>query len=200
MSDCARPLDPSIGFALLAAGRGRRFGDGKLAADLGGMPLWRWAARCAERAGFTTRYLIVAGEGALPRTEDAVGWQQAVNPRADEGISTSIQLACRLAADCDRLVLGLADMPFVEASHLRQIALEDGVVFTRYPSGRNGVPAGFPNSEFATLAGVRGDRGAASLDWTMPVESCSAPPDSLMDVDRQADLHLARARLERESN
>ena len=195
MSDCAPPLDPSIGIALLAAGRGSRFGGGKLSSDLGGVPLWRWAARGAERAGFTTRYLIVPAADALIGSEDADGWQLAVNARADEGISTSIRLACRLAAGCDRLVLALADMPFVKASHLRQIALDNGVVFTHYPSGRRGVPAAFPSAQFATLAALTGDRGAASLDWTMPVATRSAPPDSLIDVDRQVDLDLARARL-----
>lgn len=193
MNDCAPPLDPKIAFALLAAGKGRRFGGGKLVADLGGSPLWRWAARSVEQAGFVTRYLIVPGDGAFVMGEGAEGWTIAENPDADEGISTSIRRACELATDCYRLVVALADMPFVEPDHLRTLAGGAGVIFTGYKSGRLGVPAAFPRDAFPRLAGLTGDRGAAALDWGQ--DAISVRPtsyDSLLDIDRNLDLEHAR--------
>ena len=52
MSDCVPPIDPEVGFILLAAGRGKRFGRDKLTQDFRGQPLWSWVALAAEEAGF----------------------------------------------------------------------------------------------------------------------------------------------------
>ncbi len=194
MNASAPPLDPSIAFALLAAGRSQRFGGGKLEAVLNGKPLWRWAADTAEVAGFATRFLIVP---APPKPETAAeGWTIAVNANADAGIATSISLACSLATDCRRVVIGLADMPFVEPDHLRVLAMAEGVAFTRYPSCREGVPASFPREAFARLANLQGDRGAATIDWAAD-RAAIAPtsPASLIDIDTPQDLERARAQL-----
>ncbi len=191
MSSYAPPLDPSIAFALLAAGRSERFGGGKLEASFAGKPLWRWAADTAAAAGFATRFVIVPDP---PMQLDAAeGWTIAVNSNADCGIASSIALACSLATDCRRLVIGLADMPFVEAGHLRALAMAEGVAFTSYHSGREGVPTGFPREAFATLASLQGDRGAATLPWANRVAITPTSPASLIDIDTPEDLERAQA-------
>ena len=192
-SASAPPLDHSIAFALLAAGGAERFGGGKLRADLGGRPLWRWAADSAEVAGFVTRFLITS-EADAPLLEGAAeGWSVHVNHHAHEGMASSIRAAGQLAAPCARLVIGLADMPFVEPAHLRELALGTGVAFTRYPAGREGVPAAFPTACFAALEKLRGDRGAAALDWNADRTALPPPtPETLFDVDILADLDQAR--------
>ena len=189
----APPLDPSIAFALLAAGSAERFGGGKLLADLGGRPLWRWAASSAERAGFTTRILIVPNADGLSGTIAAQRWSIRINTRSQEGIASSIGLACEAAGPCQRLVIALADMPFVEPAHLRSLALDSGPLFTRYPTGRNGVPAAFPRDRFAALATLRGDRGAGMFPWARHARSIAPPsPERLLDVDTARDLDRAR--------
>lgn len=196
MNASTRQLDPSIGFALLAAGESRRFGGGKLDAPLGTKPLWRWAADTVVAAGFVTRLLIVSEKTVPAQSLTANDWQTATNPNAQAGLATSIALACALAKDCSRLVIGLADMPFVEPDHLRALAQADGVVFTLYPSGRAGVPAGFPGDAFSTLAGLRGDRGAAGLNWGKPLNAIApASLASLLDIDTPDDLERARGQL-----
>lgn len=189
-SDLA-PLDPAIGIALLAAGAGRRLGGGKLQADLGGRPLWRWASEAAEQAGFFTRWLIAAPEFA---GEAPPGWQLAENAEASEGIAASLRLAAGLARGCRRLVVALADMPFVPPAHLRLLAEGDGTTFTRYPDGREGVPAAFPQGALPQLATLTGDRGARALPWGGGV-TCLSPSGalSLLDIDTAADLARARA-------
>ena len=52
MSGSATSLEPSIVFALLAAGGATRFGGRKLAANLADKPVWSWAVNAAAAAGF----------------------------------------------------------------------------------------------------------------------------------------------------
>ena len=82
--------DADTALILLAAGRSRRFGSDKLVAAFRGAPLWSWAARAAEEAGFAQRYLVVGPHSAIsPRP----GWQVVLNSRADEGMGASIAAA-----------------------------------------------------------------------------------------------------------
>ena len=190
---CAPSLDASIAFALLAAGSADRFGSRKLLADLGGRPLWRWAAANAERAGFKTRLLIVPASCYWSESDRADGWSLCVNSAPEEGMASSIRVACEAAGSCHRLVIALADMPFIEPSHLRRLAVSEHAVFTRYPNGRNGVPASFPRARFGSLATIQGDRGAGALAWAENAASMApASHVSLMDIDTANDLARAR--------
>ena len=185
-------------FALLAAGGATRFGGGKLAANLADKPVWSWAANAAATAGFVQRICIVRDGWAPAREMQALGWSVVVNPDADTGISSSIKLACTTAGPCRRLVIALADMPFVTSVHLRILAQLEGVSFTRYPSGKIGVPAAFPREVFHKLATLQGDRGAAGLDWGPDLTTVTpASPDTLIDVDTPDDLARASALLAR---
>ena len=198
MSDSAPSLEPSIMFAMLAAGGATRFGGGKLTRTLADKPLWQWAANTAVVAGFIQRICIVRDDSAPAREMQALGWSVIVNPDAQAGIASSIKLACSAAAACRRLVIALADMPFITSDHLRALAVSNEAAFTRYPSGHIGVPAAFPQQAFRKLSLLEGDRGAAGLDWG-PGMVAIAPssPDTLIDVDTPDDLNCARAMLAR---
>ncbi len=194
MTACAEPLDPSIAVALLAAGRGERFTGDKLASELGQRPLWQWAAETAVRAGFVTRFVVASEHSA--QLFSGASWQISVNASASEGLASSIRCAAQAAKDCSRLVLLLADMPFVEAGHLRSLALDEGALFTRYPDGRQGNPAAFPAAMFARLSSLHGDRGAGAHGWSDSADALPpVSPASLFDIDTAADLALAEARL-----
>lgn len=180
-------------FVLLAAGRGARMGGGKLTAELHGQPLWRWAARAAELAGFAER-CIVTNDAEIGAQAQATEWQVAANAQAAEGIAASLRIAAALPRADMRLVIALADMPFVAPAHLTALAAAPATVFTAWPGGKRGIPAAFTPQDRARLARLAGDRGAAALDW--PGASVVAPgsPDELLDVDTQADLARARER------
>lgn len=185
-------------FAMLAAGGATRFGGGKLTRTLADKPLWHWAADTATAAGFVQRICIVRNDWAPAREMQALGWSVVVNPDAEAGIASSIKLACTAAAACRRLVIALADMPFVTSDHFRTLALSEGVAFTRYPSGRIGVPASFPHDALRKLAMLKGDRGAASLNWGPRLTALTpASPDTLIDIDMPDDLVRASTILER---
>lgn len=185
-------------FALLAAGGATRFGGEKLATNLADKPVWSWAVNAAAAAGFIDRICIVREDWAPAREMQALGWSVVVNPEADTGMASSIKLACTAAGVCRRLVISLADMPFVTSDHLRILALAEGVAFTRYPSGKIGVPAAFPRDVLRKLATLQGDRGAAGLDWGSDLTTVTPDsPDTLIDVDTPDDLARASALLAR---
>jgi molybdenum cofactor cytidylyltransferase len=179
------PIDPGVGFILLAAGRGKRFGRDKLTQDFRGQPLWSWVALAAEEAGFAQRYIVSGPHSAIPARS---GWHAVINNRAAEGMGTSIAAGVRAAQHCSRVVIALADMPLVEPDHLRLLAEPDGPVFTRYTSGVEGSPAGFPRSVFDRLCALQGEAGARSLglpDATALAQASAAP---LADIATPEDL------------
>ncbi|MBD58748.1 MAG: hypothetical protein CL808_01315 [Citromicrobium sp.] len=190
MSGSALVLDPSITLALLAAGQSRRFDGAKLEAMLGDRPLWHHAACAAERAGFRSR-LLVCRAGASPAFARE-GWRVVENPEADRGIGSSIRAAVQASGAASRLVVMLADMPFVESRHLRALALASETVFSRYPDGSGGVPAGFSRADFGRLTGLESG-GAQQLAREGRGRALAPAEDrSLVDVDTRDDLARAR--------
>jgi len=179
-------------FALLAAGRGTRFGGGKLTADLAGRPLWRWAAESAVEAGLRHIH-VVTNDAIVTRECEAAGWTAHPNPQADEGMASSVRIAASATAQFERMVLALADMPFIEPAHLRRLASAPGVAFSRQPDRRDGVPAAFPRESGPRLSQLSGNRGAASLAWPGAQSFSPALNESLFDVDTPEDLERAQA-------
>tara|TARA_R110000751_G_scaffold2018_9_gene9112 strand:- start:45601 stop:46182 length:582 start_codon:yes stop_codon:yes gene_type:complete len=179
------PIDPGVGFILLAAGRGQRFGRDKLTQDFRGQPLWSWGARAAEEAGFAQRYIVSGPHSAIPARS---GWHTVTNDRAAEGMGTSIAAGVRGAQNCSRVVIALADMPLVEPAHLRVLAEPAGPVFTRYASGVEGSPAGFPRSVFDRLCALQGETGARSLGLPDATAIAPASAAALADIDTPEDL------------
>jgi len=183
-----RRIADDVAFAVLAAGSAMRFGGGKLDAPLRGRPLGRWATDAVEAAGAVARLLVV---GLRPpafaaRLEE---WTVVGNPDAARGIGTSIAAAVAAAAGRARLVIALADMPFVTADHLGRLARGEGMVFTRQADGRPGVPAAFPASVFRHLLDLPPDRGAAHLARTVPAAMIDPPNAAIrIDIDTQADM------------
>lgn len=191
----AKYAEGEIVIAVLAAGKGSRFGGGKLDAALRGKPLGRWITQSAEQAGFSRRIIIV-GRSAPRFVQSLLGWDVVDNPDAEDGMGTSIAAAAKAAQGCTRLVIALADMPRVSTAHLRNIASQSAVVFTAYPDGHAGVPAAFPARSLPRLAKLSGTNGAASIDWEEDIKLIP-PPDcgELDDVDTAEMLERLRIKL-----
>jgi len=176
--------------AVLAAGASRRFGDkDKLAAPFHGKrlgqhvcdntPMDRIAPECA---------VVITSDRNHPCREawEKAGFQLALNARADWGMGTSVALAGILAmkADCDALLIALADMPLVPARHLS--ALIDAARTANTPvCSTKGVtrmpPAIFEKKHLAGLTTLSEDAGARALLKTAKTLEC--PPEWLIDID-----------------
>lgn len=183
-------LDTGIALILLAAGRSERFGGDKLAAEFRGKPLWTWAATAAEKAGFQHLYIVMAPHSSI--APDA-RWNRVLNTEAERGMGTSIAAGVAAAKAHERVLIALADMPRVTASHLRTLAQASGPLFTRQSDGKAGCPAAFDSASFAELRELDGDRGARILAGPNANMVEPAAPDMLVDIDRRRELDAENA-------
>ena len=178
--------------AVLAAGRGSRFGGDKLDASLAGKPWGRWTLDAVALAGLEPG-VIVVGPDAPDFAKIADGWRLLTNPDPDAGQGSSVAMAAQAAAGRALLVV-LADMPLVAPEHLRRLSDCTGSAATRYPDGRTGVPACVAAEHVAQLEVLTGERGAGPILSELPgFTVIEADPDALLDVDDAAGLERVRA-------
>jgi len=185
---------PGVAVAVLAAGRGTRFGGNKLDAICAGKPVGRWVLDAVAEAGLLPGLLVLPPR-PINFARSAGGWQQRVNPLADCGLGTSLAVAARWALETDAaaLLVTLADMPLIGPSHLRRLAASSPLAATLYPSGRAGVPALLSRELLVQAVALTGDEGAASLLAGAEGLALIEPTAGLLlDVDRPED----RARAE----
>ena len=187
MSKCVPLPELKTGVVLLAAGQGKRFGGSKLMAEFHGRPLWERAAETAEAIDFIERIVVIGPDSPI---KSRGGWMRVENQLAENGMGTSIAAGVCALADCDQVIIMLADMPLVSGAHLDRLIETKGMAFTRYPDGSAGCPAIFPRSTFKKLEGLTGEQGARSLDLGEPI--LVSPPDwrELADVDTVRDLEI----------
>lgn len=172
---------------VLAAGRGERFGGGKLDAPCAGKPLGCWVLGAVEAAGLDPGTLVV-GPGSAHFADRSPGWSLLVNPHPEEGLGSSLALAARRAlarGDAALLVL-LADMALVSAGYLRELAATAAPAATRHQDGRPGVPAVLDRALLEQTARLTGDHGAGAM--LHGVTLLEPPPGMLRDVDTAEDL------------
>ena len=174
--------------ALLAAGSATRFGGGKLDAPLQGRPLGRWALDRARAQGGEP--VVVCGTNP---PAFAAGCRLIINHDATAGMGTSIRLAAHAAHESGaaRLLIMLADMPFVSDATLRALAdgCGTGAAACTYPDGALGPPACFHASLYPLLTALPPEKGAQGLLRAISGLSQITPaPAELADIDTQEDL------------
>ena len=179
---------------LLAAGQSLRFGAAdKLFAPIDGEPLLVHAARRIVELELAHRIAVCSdAQGAAASLLLPLGFEIAVNPHPERGLSSS--LACGIAAaavgQADAALIALADMPFVSLRHLRSLlAAFDPIHAPVVASARNGLampPALFARTMFASLRQAKGNQGGRKLLVTARL--VEAPPAELADVDIPEDL------------
>ena len=181
--------------AVLAAGSSRRFGDeDKLAASFRGKrlgehvgdnaPVDRIAPGCA---------VVITANDHHPCREawEQAGFRLALNARADRGMGTSVALAAILAmkADCDALLIALADMPLVPRAHFEAL-IEGSSTATGIVCSNDGrarlPPAVFDKDYLAKLTQLDEDVGARAI--LKDAQTLSCPAEWLIDIDRPKAL------------
>lgn len=185
----ADPGFAGIAVVLLAAGRGARFGEAKLGADLGGRPLALHAAAMLAGLPFARHLAVVRDD-----TPDLapLGWTVLPldPPHAPQSRSLAIGVAAARAAGARGMLIALADMPLVPAGHVAAlVAAFDGDRITSSAGGQHMPPALFGAMHFDALEALSGDRGAGALLAGAPC--LPLPPGTELDVDRPEDLARA---------
>lgn len=193
---------PHIGVVVLAAGAGKRFGGGKLLAELDGRPLLRHVLD-AVRATRPGRCVVVVGDDAERLRSVIAGGDETsvVNPDPAAGLSGSVRLGVR---ECLRLMPGaqgvlvvLGDQPRISPEVIRALAgsVRDAsaagawAVVPSYADGGGANPALLLQTGLEHVPTLRGDRGLGALLDAEPGRAFRVPlAGSNPDVDTQADL------------
>ncbi|MDH5285491.1 MAG: nucleotidyltransferase family protein [Betaproteobacteria bacterium] len=181
---------------LLAAGRGERFGGGKLLAPLpdSGAPVGVAALRSLRGALPDVIAVVRPDDEALAALLEGEGARVIRAERAHEGMGASLAAGVAAAADADGWLVALADMPWIApATHARVAGgLRDGAqIVAPYYNNRRGHPVGFAAALRGELLALGGDEGARRVlqahgDAVTRIDVGDA--GVLRDVDRPGDL------------
>jgi molybdenum cofactor cytidylyltransferase len=199
-----------IATALLAAGRGVRFGTRpKLTAGLGGRPVVAWAFESARRSGLAPLVLVLGREAeavlaaavATARTETTDDVLVVRNDRWSSGIASSLHaaiVALQPRSEVGAVVVGLGDQPGVGAEAYRRVAsaYDSGarLAVATY-AGIRANPVLLAREHWDEALGLAGDVGARALMGRHPV--VEVPCDGTgepTDVDTEHDLAALEAR------
>ncbi|MEP7349203.1 MAG: nucleotidyltransferase family protein [Sphingorhabdus sp.] len=188
MTDCA-----DIAVAVLAAGRGARFGGDKLMADLDGVPLGLHIGQTLGAMGFGWRFAVCRKSGELTRHFSAADFAIIANDHPEAGQAHSLHLAVKAAeaTEANALLVVLADMPFVSATHIAAlVAAYVGEITASTNGEANMPPAIFPRESWPMLLATSGDAGAREL--LKRARLVQASVTELRDIDTPADLPASK--------
>ncbi|MES2180411.1 MAG: nucleotidyltransferase family protein [Gemmatimonadota bacterium] len=183
---------------LLAAGKSSRFGSNKLCAKIGGKAVIRQSI--GVLSPLDAIYVVIPpGADAVIQALSRLDVSFVVNLGRDEGMASSIRAGiAALPADCDAVVIALADQPLADPNVTRALcerwrAGDPPAVVPTYTDGR-GHPVLFARQCFPALMELRGDVGARAIleelgtrvatitiGTTMPVDVDT--PDALAQLD-----------------
>jgi molybdenum cofactor cytidylyltransferase len=182
----------TVAAVVLAAGGGTRF-DGeshKLLAPFRGRPVVEWAIDAAVKAGLDATYLVIGAVDLIANIEIPDQVVVIENELWAEGQATSLRVAATVVETDghNAMVVGLGDMPLVEASAWRAVADAPGQLVSATYAGRRCPPTKIDAELFALLP-LSGDEGARSLIRMRPdlvtEIACEGQP---IDIDTRGDL------------
>jgi len=177
---------------LLAAGLSRRYGAvGKLVADFRGKPLAQHAAETIAALSLARRIAVCrTGDDDLAAILEGLGFEVVRNPDTARGLASSLVVGVEAAGQPETLVVCLADMPLIEAGHLRALVerVTPGGIVASIASlgGPPTPPAAFSREVLPELLRIEGDKGARHL--LQIAERVVAPEGSLADFDTPEDF------------
>ena len=187
-----------MAIVLLAAGNARRFGSDKLMADFEGAPLGSHAAHALIGIESAAHVAVCQPKAAIAEQYARLGFDIEENPYPDDGLSGSLHLAVEAAArtNAQALLVVLADMPFVHASHIDALitACTDDVVAS-FDGDKPMPPAIFPLSYWPDLLATAGDAGARHI--LANATRLAAPEGMLCDIDTPDELAASKKSLHR---
>jgi molybdenum cofactor cytidylyltransferase len=180
---------------LLAAGKGERFGGGKLLARLpDGTTVG--AASCRRLVAVLPETIAVVrvGDAALADELRHAGARVVECADAGRGMATSLAFGVAAAADADGWVVALADMPWIEGATIARVAeavARGAAVAAPFKGGERGHPVGFGVAAREALLALDGDDGARSVVRLFGERLVRVDVDDaaiVRDIDTFADL------------
>ncbi len=151
-----------LGCVVLAAGNSSRFGENKLLADAGGVPMVERALQAVPKELFDT-VVVVTQYGSVADLAKQYGFRVVINAHPEWGQSHSLHLGVQALSHCDGILFQVSDQP-----NLRRRSVAELVgFFLSHPDhivglshqGQRGNPCLFPARFYPELLQVTGDRG-----------------------------------------
>ncbi len=176
---------------LLAAGLSERYGArNKLLASYRNRPLITYAANTLRKMTLDHLIAITPNESIEFHLDD---FDIVRNARPEDGQGSSLALGAERALELgtERLLVVLADMPFVTTEHCETVLsrCQDHSPSASALNGQTMPPACFPRSAMTRLAQSRGPHGARDLLRNLP-DSALVHADAkvLADFDTSEDF------------
>ncbi|MCU6435149.1 nucleotidyltransferase family protein [Undibacterium sp. Jales W-56] len=130
--------------------------------------------------------------GLLAQSLRDAGCHISICAHAGQGMAASLVHGLQQSLHYQGWIIALADMPYVQASSIRQLlgALESGAdIATLCYQGKRGNPVAFSRTHLAELLMLTGDQGARNLLQRYPVTEIEVDdPGILRDIDHPQDL------------
>lgn len=200
-----------VGFLVMAAGRGSRFGGNKLMAPLAtnatpqnSVPhtllhttLMQLPEECPARV------ICDPENPALISAVKNLGFSPLLNPDASQGLGTSIATGVRHTGSWQGWVICLADMPWISTATYRQVAMavaDHRIVIPEYSQNGTkhpGHPVGFGSAfaqQLQALSGDRGGKAIVSANQAAVLRLNVKDPAILLDIDYPDDINNHRNR------
>jgi molybdenum cofactor cytidylyltransferase len=180
---------------VLAAGLSQRFGSDKLLYPFDGKPLGAHIAATLAALDGAHRIAICPNNGERMALFAAQGFEIVENHDPGRGMASSLALGAKRALDLDaaRMLICLADMPFVTLAHLGLLIAAQGGIVATEAEGIRSPPAVFPRSVLPALTQLAGDGGARHLLRDAAV--IRATPAMVRDFDLPSDFRQAGKQL-----
>ena len=194
----AEPESSRPAALLLASGRGSRFDpsgqQNKLVQRLpdGHTIIARSAYRLLE-AGLAVTIVAPADE-RLIRALDGQPVSWCTNDTPEQGMGHSIALGVRATSLAAGWIIALADMPFILATTIAQIAdalaTSKAPIVAPYFDNERGHPVAFAASMRERLSLLGGDQGARAMLAAEPIHRVDTDDYGILrDIDRPEDLN-----------
>ncbi|MFN8701866.1 MAG: NTP transferase domain-containing protein [Rhodospirillales bacterium] len=198
------PAAPRIAALVLAAGKSSRMAPAnKLFVEIDGRSLIDHAVAAATGSQAAATIVVLGNEAARARAALARRVATLVeNPDYASGLASSLRVGLgAVPADCDGVVVLLADMPGVTPAHVdRLIAafspLEGRAICVAARNGKRGNPVLWARRYLPEMAALDGDQGARSLIRRHEDAVCEVdmPDDGVLtDLDTPEALGAYRA-------
>lgn len=183
---------------LLAAGRSERFGDvgSKLTQPFLARPLGLHVAVALESLPFRERIVVTAPDCELDYEQHGFGVLVNEDPTRDMASSVKLGIECARSHRAEAVLMALADMPRVTASHIMRLfdatqGIDGDMAVIASSDGETPLPpALFGKGRFDELLQVEGDEGARAMIRAGRHVVTNAA--ELIDVDTPEELERLR--------
>lgn len=180
---------------VLAAGKSSRYGNDKRLASLPcGTSLWQAVLNTASMAVKNITLAVKPGEAAYFQSQARLPLLRVIEAAdCERGMGVTISNSLEYI-DADKLIIALADMPFVQVTTFNQVcsALREHSIVVPTFHGRRGHPVGFHRQYFSELAELDGDNGGRQVlqrHADKVFELAVDDPGILYDIDTENDLN-----------